>query len=66
MDEDLIKIGVDAGLSKEYCITSLERIKEFTQDDLGIYLDSKHLRKRKKEPLSKRISEIADKSSRHL
>ncbi|WP_081671374.1 type II toxin-antitoxin system HipA family toxin [Butyrivibrio sp. XBB1001] len=66
MDENLVKIGVDAGLSKEYCITSLERIKEFTQDDLGIYLDSKHFRKRKKEPLSKRISEIADKSSRNL
>lgn len=59
-DEDLVKIGVDSGLSMDYCLSSLEKIKSITQNDLAMYLESKPLRKRKKTPLSDRITEIAD------
>ncbi len=60
LDDDLVKIGVNAGLSKDYCKDTLEKVKRITQDNLGIYFESKHLRKRKKAPLSDRLSEISD------
>ena len=39
-DEDLVKIGVDSGLSMDYCLSSLEKIKSITQNDLAMYLES--------------------------
>lgn len=60
LDEDLIKIGVNAGLSKDYCIESLEKVKRITHDKLEIYLEKKSLSKRKKAPLSDRLFEISD------
>jgi len=59
-DKDFVKIGIDAGLSKDYCLDSLEKIKRITPDELGVYLEEQRLRKRKKTPLSDRISEIAE------
>ena len=59
-DKDFVKIGIDAGLSKDYCLDSLEKVKRITQDELGVYLEEQRLRKRKKTPLSDRISEIAE------
>ena len=59
-DEDLISVGVNAGLSKEYCRSTLDDIRRISAADLQAYLSEKTLRRRKKASLADRLSELSD------
>ena len=58
-DEDLIKIGIDAGLSKACCNTILEQIKTETMT-LREYISAKPIKSGKKEAWTNRIKEIEE------
>ncbi len=58
LDKDLIKIGRNAGLSKDFCENSLEEIREKAAI-LGPYLEVKNLQKVGKIPPADRITEIS-------
>ena len=59
-DNDLISIGINAGLSEKYCRDTLEEIRQITLNDLQLYLSEKKPRKRKKASLSDRLSELSE------
>ena len=56
-DTDLVKTGTDAGIPKTICEDCLEEIEIKTRA-LEEYLGNKSLRKNKKIPIAKRITEI--------
>ncbi len=60
LDEDLIKIGVDAGLSKKLCQEALYDIRSNIQEDLSEYLADQNFKQRSKISVKTRISEIAN------
>ena len=62
-DEDLIKVGIEAGLSKTSCNTILEKIKKETES-LREYLNAKPLKSRKKVSWKDRVKEIGEKSNK--
>lgn len=59
-DDDLISLGVNAGLTKEYCRSTLDDIRQVTHDYLCSYLSEKPLRKRSKVSIADRLSELHD------
>ena len=56
-DEDLIKVGLDAGLTEKYCRQSLDNVTENIKA-LKLYLNKKYT-KAKKVSLYKRIDEVS-------
>jgi serine/threonine-protein kinase HipA len=59
-DDDLISVGIDAGLSKEYCKNTLDKIRQISSEALSSYLSEKKQKSRKKASLSERLSELSD------
>lgn len=58
-DDDLFKVGTNAGLSKAYVTDTLAMIKE-NIGELDKYINDKPLRKRKKASIESRLKEICN------